>query len=121
MYYLRKVYREAGVKKKKIRRTKIIEPAHQVKIDAEALVAKDLLQKHIKEGYRVIYIDEFMTTKATMPTHDWTPRNQAFRIDYKLYHKKTVAAIGAISKEDGTELIMTFDKSVNSAKFIKFL
>ena len=73
------------------------------------------------DGYRVLYLDEFMTTKSTMPTHDWTPRNQSFQIDYKIYHKKTVASIIAISKEAGVELIMNFPGSVNSERYAQFL
>ena len=40
VYRLRKVYRQHLYKKKKIRRTKIIQPAHQKKIDEEAREAK---------------------------------------------------------------------------------
>jgi hypothetical protein len=56
-----------------------------------------------------------------MPTHDWTPRNTTFNIDYKLYHKATIASIVAISAEHGVELTMNFPKSVNIPKFIQFL
>jgi hypothetical protein len=75
---LRKVYRKAGIKKKKIMRHKIIAPDHAAKIRLEALTVKEVLKKHIDEGYRIFYLDEFMTTKSTMPTHDWTPKNQSF-------------------------------------------
>jgi hypothetical protein len=91
-----------------------------VKIRQEALIAKDLLKSYQEDGYHVIYLDEFCTTKSTIPTHDWTPVNATFEIDYKLYHKKTLASILSMSV-DGPELIMTFEKSVNSAKFITFL
>lgn len=55
-----------------------------------------------------------------MPTHDWTPPNATFTIDYKLYHKKTIASVAAISLE-GPELIMNFPKSINSARYCEFL
>jgi hypothetical protein len=61
-----------------------------------------------------------MTTKMTMPTHDWTPKNATFELDYKIYHKKTIASIAGISV-NGPELLMSFDKSVNSDKFILYL
>ena len=121
IYYLRKAYREARIRKKKIRRTKIITPAHKAKIRLEALEVSKILQRHIDEGYRIIYLDEFMTTKSTMPTHDWTPVNQPFQIDYKLYHKKTIASIIGISREAGVELIMNFPSSVNSDKYALYL
>jgi transposase len=69
----------------------------------------------------VIYVDELMTTKATMPTHEWTPRNKFFQMDYKLYHTRTVASIIGISTENGPELVMNFDKSVTAEKFIEYL
>jgi hypothetical protein len=62
-----------------------------------------------------------MTTKATMPTHEWTPRNKVYQMDYKLYHTRTVATIIGISTENGPELVMSFDKSVTAEKFIKYL
>ena len=61
-----------------------------------------------------------MTTKSTMPTHDWSLPNTAFEIDYKLYHKKTIASVCGISI-DGPELIMCFPKSINSVKYNDFL
>jgi hypothetical protein len=61
-----------------------------------------------------------MTTKMTMPTHDWSPKNSTFEIDYKLYHKKTIASIIGISI-NGPELVMSWEKSVNSEKFIQYL
>jgi hypothetical protein len=72
---LRKAYRKAGVKKKKIMRHKIISPDHKAKIRLEALGVKDILKQHMDEGYRIIYLDEFCTTKSTMPTHEWSPKN----------------------------------------------
>jgi hypothetical protein len=114
---LRKIYRLHGIKKKKILKTKIISRAHKAKIRLEALEAKEHLQNHINEGYLVIYLDEFCTTKMTIPTHDWTPPNATFELDYKLYHKKTLASIVGISV-NGPELVMTFEKSVDSPKFI---
>jgi F0F1-type ATP synthase delta subunit len=56
-----------------------------------------------------------------MPTHDWTPKNRSFQLDYKLYHKKTFASIISISKEAGVELVMNFLKSVNSEKYCQYL
>lgn len=116
-YKLRKLYRQHGIKKKKILKTKIISPKLKVKIKAEARLVKQSLMEYQRDGYHVIYIDEFCTTKSTMPTHDWSPKNATFEIDYKLYHKKSLASILGMSNE-GIELIMTFEKSVNSEKFI---
>ena len=84
----------------------------------EAVVVKGLVNNYLKNEYLVIYLDEFVTTKNTVPTHDWTPTNATFEIDYKLYHRKTIASIAAISV-NGPELIMSFDKSINSNSVVK--
>jgi transposase len=102
-------------------RTKIIQPDHAKKIKLEAIEARANLLSLIDQGFLIIYLDEFMTTKQTIPTHEWTPKNKVYQIDYKLYHTKTIASEAAISLESGPELIMNFDKSVDAVKFILFL
>ena len=56
-----------------------------------------------------------------MPTHEWTPRNHSFQIDFKRYHRNTIATIACISEREGVELVMNFPRSVNIEKFIEFL
>ena len=77
-YRLRKVYYQHGIKKKKIVRTKIIQKDLAEKIRKEAIHAKSQLREMIEQGYLIIYVDEFMTTKSTLPTHDWTAKNHNF-------------------------------------------
>ena len=87
----------------------------------EARGVKMQLQQAIEDGYTIHYVDEFVTTKSTMPTHDWTPVNAAFQIDYKQYHTRTIASIVSISKEGSVELVMNFTRSVNIPKLLSFL
>ena len=42
-------------------------------------------------------------------------------MDFKQYHRKTIATIACISERQGVELVQSFDKSVNVEKFIGFL
>ena len=56
-----------------------------------------------------------------MPTTEWTPRNHSFQIDFKQYHRKTLATIACISERGGVELVKSYNKSVNIDKFIEYL
>jgi len=79
------------------------------------------LKQAIEEGYKIIYADEFMVTKMTIPTHDWSKRNNTLKVDYKQYHRKTIACVAEVSQEKGAEKILTFEKSIDQVKFIQFL
>ena len=78
VYHVRKAYKEAGVKKRKISRTKILTHHQQLKSREEALDTRQLVEELEADGYGIYYLDEFCTTKSTMPTHEWTPRNHSF-------------------------------------------
>ena len=73
------------------------------------------------EGYRILYTDEFVTTKSTIPTHAWSLPYQPIKVDPNQYSSKAIASIISISEEAGIELIMNFEKSVNNDKFITYL
>ena len=66
-------------------------------------------------------IDEMMVTKNTLPTHDWSKLNQNTSIDIAKTNNPPIAVVGAVSREDGINLIMTFPKSLNIKKFKVFL
>ena len=121
LYHLRQLYREVGIRKKTIRQAKSIPPQQQLKINEEAKVALQEVINYESQGYKIVYVDEFCVTKSTIPSHDWSRKRHYLRIDYRTYHRKTFAAVGAISLEEGVELIEVFDRSVDSAKFIQFL
>ena len=66
-------------------------------------------------------LDECMVTKRTLPTHDWSKLKINTRLDLSQIETAPIAIVGAISQEEGIELIMTFEKSVNRQKFKMFL
>ena len=72
-------------------------------------------------GFRIIYIDETMITKSTIATHEWSNKNNNYKIDMKHYAKYTVAVMAGISKEYGLDIISTYDRSINIPKFKEFL
>ena len=72
-------------------------------------------------GFRIIYIDEICVTKATIPSHEYSPEKKPLEIDLKNFSNKTIAVIAGISGAKGIEVVRTFERSVNTAKFIGFL
>ena len=56
-----------------------------------------------------------------MSSHEWSLPNKPVQLDGYGYHKKSVAAIIAISKEKTCDLVMCFPKSVDRFKFMEFL
>lgn len=121
LYHLTRLYKEAGIRKKKIRKTKIVDPARKEHIHQEAIKANEELKQVAEQGYRVIFIDEMCVTKSTIPTHEYSMKNKPIEIDIKSFSKLTVAVLAGISAQKGVELVMSFDKSVNTDKFFEFL
>ena len=121
LYHLTKIYREVGIRKKKIRKTKIVDPSRHQHIKEEAVKAHEQLTSLRQQGYRIIYIDEMCVTKSTIPTHEYSMKNRPIEIDIKCFSKLTTAVLAGISAEKGVEIVMTFDKSVNTDKFFEFL
>ena len=121
MYHLLKVYKQHGIKKKKIRKTKIITEQHRQRIHEECLVAKRQLAEHKAQGYRIIYCDELCTTVSTIPSHAYSLKKQPLKIDLRQFSQRCVATITSFSAEAGMELVMNFDRSVDKPKFISWL
>ena len=72
-------------------------------------------------GYKIIYTDEFCTTRTTMLSHSWSLKNAPLKFNTSFLNGRTIASIVAISSEAGMDLLMNFEKSINSTKFIEFL
>jgi hypothetical protein len=66
-------------------------------------------------------LDEMMVTKSTHPTHDWSKVKTNTKFDKSWMNNEPIAVLGAVSREKGIELMMTFRKSVNVPKFKVFL
>ena len=79
------------------------------------------LGKVKKAGYRVIYIDETMFTRKTVRNEEWSLPKSNFTLPTARLDEPTLAMLAAVSKENGKEHFMVFDKSVNVAKFKEYL
>ena len=62
-----------------------------------------------------------MITKSTIRSREFTPPYLRVEVPQVELNNQTIALVGAVSKEIGVDLAMTFDHSVNIEKFKIFL
>ena len=82
---------------------------------------KRALTRARRDGYRNIYIDETMFTRATVPKAEYCLPKQNMTVDTKALEEPTLALLAGVSKENGIEHFMTFHRSVNIPKFKDYL
>ena len=59
------------------------------------------LTKARKEGYKIVYIDETMFTRRSIPTKEYRRKSQNMTVDQALINEPTLALLSGISKEKG--------------------
>ena len=85
IYKLRKLYAKYKIRKKCIRITKI---PTKPQLESIILQASDLSQDismALEMKFRIVYLDECMVTKKTMPTHAWTLPKINVHYDYQQF------------------------------------
>lgn len=73
------------------------------------------------KGSKVVYIDECMFTRASVPKSEWCLRNRNLTISDKKLNEPTLALLAGISFEEGLEYCKIYKKSVNIPKFKDYL
>ena len=56
-----------------------------------------------RDGFRMVYIDETMFTRKTVPDAEWAKKGQNTRVDEAKLSEPTLALLCGISKEKGVE------------------
>lgn len=70
----------------------------------------------------MVFIDEAIFNSTSTRGKYWSPAGKPFQQDVKFsFDQRAVAAVGAISLRLGKISLMTFERSLNSNDFIKFL
>ena len=64
---------------------------------------KMLLTKAKNQGFRIVYIDETMMTRKTVPLTEWARKKENMSIDVTKLDEPTLALLSGISKEKGQE------------------
>ena len=98
---LRQVYKRHGIKKKKIRWCKVDPNLDEAERRRALGRMKRKLEKARRDGYRIIYVDETMFTRRTVPNSEWALPGENMTIDEKLLSEPTLALLSGISKEKG--------------------
>ena len=68
------IYKKYKIRKKKIQNTKVLNDKQKRKIRFQLPHVRDQINDHIKRGFRIIYADEMMVTKKSMPTHAYSQK-----------------------------------------------
>ena len=118
---LRQIYKLHGIKKKKLRWYKTPKEQDPVKARQMLTTMKRLLTNARRDGYKIIYIDETMTTRKTVPDTEWARKNENMAVDLEKLDEPTLAVLCGISKEKGIEHHRIFEFSVNVDRFIEYL
>ena len=80
---LAKVYRQYNITKKRIKWEKV--KNDKTKTEAEAIKEKSKMIRELtkakKDGYRIVYIDETMFTRKTIPKKEYSLPSQNMTVD----------------------------------------
>ena len=73
------------------------------------------------DEYLVLYLDETIFSRKAMLKTAWARKHENADVDEAMLNEPTLALLMSVSKENGVEPWRIFPKSVNSAKFCKYL
>ena len=97
IYKLRRIYRELGIKRNKLRLTKVMNEQTRSRVEEGINALKASYDLVIKQGYEVVYLDEFVITSKTYQDRTWMMKNRPFEVDYRMNQVKPIAVILAVS------------------------
>ena len=100
---LQRIYRKYGIKKRSIRFTKTI---NKHKADEYLQLKEEMIQKLYQaknNKSKIVYIDETMFTRATVPQKEYTLQGKNLNIEDRKLNEPTLALLLGISFENGVE------------------
>ena len=97
IYKLRRIYRELGIKRNKLRLTKVMTEQTRTRVEEGIVSLKSSYDLMIQQGYEVVYLDEFVITSKTYQDRTWMIKNRPFEVDYRMNQVKPIAVILAVS------------------------
>ena len=118
---LSKIYKLHNVKRRRIKWEKKAREQSQVNFSRDKAKMIRELKKAKRDGYRIIYIDETVFTRSTVPRSEYCLPKKNMTVDKAGIKEPTYAVLSGISREKGQELFMLFEKSVNVSKFQEYL
>ena len=118
---LSQVYRMHKVKRRRIKWEKRAREQDDSNYVQEKKKMIRALKRAKKDGFKIIYIDETVFTRSTVPRTEYCLQNRNVTVDKNWINEPTMAVLSGISREKGQELFMLFPKSVNVPKFKEYL
>ena len=118
---LRRIYKRHGIKNKAIKYRKFMPPDQEAELPGLIAKMRSELEEAQKEQYLVLYLDETIFSRKAMLKTVWALKHENAEIDEAMLNEKTKALLLSISAENGVEPWRIYDKSVNAAKFCKYL
>ena len=94
---LHRIYKKYRVRRKKVKITKVLNNRQRKRIQRYIPDVQKEINYYKERGFRMVYIDEMMVTKSTIPTHEWSNKLENFEIGYSQYAKHAEAVIAAVS------------------------
>ena len=94
---LQRIYKNLKIKRKKIKLSKNFNNKLRKRINKATRIAKDELSYYINKGFRIIYLDEVMITKSTIPTHEYHLPYQRVNINQQALNDRAIATIVGVS------------------------
>ena len=70
------IYKKHKVRKKKVVITKLVNETQRKRIKRQVSAVRDELKWQSRRGFRIIYLDEMMITKSTIPKREWSKKYQ---------------------------------------------
>jgi hypothetical protein len=75
------LYAKHKVRRKKIKVTKLANTRLRRRIEKQSHHMSEQLELMRSRGFRLVFVDETMVTKSTMPTHEWSAVNSTYKVD----------------------------------------
>ena len=101
-------YKRQGIKRKKVTRFKSATPEKKAEYRQWQIESWTVLSKAFDAKERVVYVDECVFTKASIPTLDYAAKYSNQTVDEKDFYSRYLAVVAAISADRGVDAIMIF-------------
>ena len=118
---LRAHYRARGIKRKFVRQVKVIPRDKQGERERERRSLIRKLDSFRRSGRKVIYLDEVVFSKLSIPKVEWSNRGHNITVDEARVRTGYVAVCAAITEGDGLEGLALQRKAFNTFEFCQFL
>lgn len=121
VWRLREVYKQNGIKNKKIFVNKMPIKARDGRYNPLVAEMQRRVQQAIDSKKKIVWLDETVFTKTTCQQHGWSRPNTNFRTPCESLGIKYTAVCATISLGCGIEYFELYDQALNEELFVEYL